>query len=245
MNISKGKSRKPPRVVVYGTEGIGKSTFGNTAPAPIFLPTEDGLGEIDCERFPLAKSYDEFIGNLGQLCQAEHNYQTAVVDTLDWLEKLIWAKVARDHNKKSIEDIGYAKGYQFALDSWKEVLAGLDYLRNERGMIVVLLAHAKIEKFNDPESQGYDRFTLRLHRDADAYVREWADAVLFATRKQRVEKVGTGFNERTIAKPIGADGGERILRTVGSPACVAKNRFGLPAELPLSWEAFTQNINQN
>ena len=96
MNISKGKSRKPPRVVVYGTEGIGKSTFGNTAPAPIFLPTEDGLGEIDCERFPLAKSYDEFIGNLGQLCQAEHNYQTAVVDTLDWLEKLIWAKVARD-----------------------------------------------------------------------------------------------------------------------------------------------------
>lgn len=245
MNIIKGKQRMPPRIVLYGTEGIGKSTFGAMAPRPIFLPTEDGLGEIECERFPLAGSYDEFLNNLGQLCQEEHDYKTAVLDTLDWLEKLIWAKVCKDRNKTSIEDIGYAKGYQFALDHWKDVLTGLDYLRRERGMAVILLAHAKIEKFNDPESAGFDRFTLRLHKDADAYVREWADAVLFATRKQRVEKVGTGFNERTIAKPIGTDGGERIIRTVGSPVCTAKNRFGLPAELPLSWEAFTQNINQN
>lgn len=243
MNIIKGKQRKPPRLVVYGPEGIGKSTFGAGAPNPVFLQTEDGLGEIECDKFPLPSSYAAFVEQLGQLCNHEHEYQTVVIDTADWLEKLIWADVARDEKKKSVEEIPYGKGYKLALSQWKEVLAGLDYLRNERGMIAIVLAHAKIERFEDPESQGFDRYTLRLHKDADAYLREWADAVLFATRKQRIEKVGTGFNERHIAKPIGTDGGERVLRTVGSPACVAKNRYSLPVEILLNWQDFEQHLN--
>jgi hypothetical protein len=238
--IQKGRQRKPPRLTVYGPEGIGKSSFGAGCPAPVFLQTEDGLGEIECDRFPLAASYGQFVDQLGAVCTQEHGYQTLVVDTLDWLEKLIWAEVARRHSKQNIEDIGYAKGYKFALDQWKEVAAGFDYARNERGMAVVLLAHAKVERFEDPESQGYDRYTLRLHKLADDYVREWCDAVLFATRKQRIEKVGTGFNERTIAKPIGADGGERVLRTVGGPACTAKNRYGIVGEIPLAWPSFAE-----
>jgi hypothetical protein len=236
--VQKGRQRRPPRLVVYGPEGIGKSSFGAGCPDALFLQTEDGLGEIDCDRFPLAVSYGQFIDQLGAVCSQDHNYKTLVVDTLDWLEKLVWADVCRKESKSSIEEISYGKGYKLALQQWKEVLAGLDYARNERNMTVVLLAHAKIERFEDPESQGYDRYTLRLHKDADATVREWADAVLFATRKQRVEKVGTGFHERTIAKPIGHDGGERVLRTVGGPACTAKNRFGVTGEIPLTWQAF-------
>jgi len=62
--------------------------------------------------------------------------------------------------------------------------------------------------------------------------------VLFATRRFRTETEEAGFNRtRTIATAVGADGGERILRTVGGPACIAKNRYGLPAELPLAWPA--------
>lgn len=235
-----GRQRRPPRVVVYGPEGIGKSSFGAGCPDAVFIQTEDGLGEIDCTRMPLAKSYADVIAQLGAVCSQDHEFKTLVVDTLDWLEKLIWADVCRAKGVPTIEDVGFAKGYKFALTQWKEVLSGLDYARNERGMAVVLLAHAKVERFEDPESQGYDRYTLRLHKDADATVREWSDAVLFATRKQRIEKVGTGFNERTIAKPIGSDGGERVLRVVGGPACTAKNRYGMTGEIPLSWEAFAQ-----
>ena len=106
-------------------------------------------------------------------------------------------------------------------------------------MAIVLIAHVRVQRFEDPESTAYDRYAPRLHKHASALLVEWVDAVLFATRKFRTETEDAGFGrERTIAAPVGADGGERIVRTVGSPTCVAKNRFGLPAELPLEWAAF-------
>jgi len=161
-----------------------------------------------------------------------------VVDSLDWLERLIWAEVCRKRGVESIEDIGYAKGYIFALTQWREVLDGLDALRNDRNMAVVLLAHAKVEKFEDPESVAYDRYSPRLHKHAAALVTEWCDAVLFATRKFRTESEDAGFNRtRSIAVALGADGGERVLKCVGGPSCIAKNRYRLPAELPLSWQS--------
>jgi hypothetical protein len=236
----------PPRLMLYGTEGIGKSTFGAGAPAPIFVPTEDGLGEIDCHQFPLAKSLAEVMEALGDLYREPHDYQTVVVDSLDWLERLIWDEVCAEYGVKSIEkaDGGYAKGYTHALTYWREFLSRLDALRTNRGMVVITIAHAKVEKFEDPESAAYDRYSPRLHKHASALVTEWADAVLFATRKFRTETEEAGFNRtRTIAAPLGKDGGERILRTVGSPACIAKNRFGLPAELPLSWNALVAALS--
>jgi len=239
--ILKGKQRKPPRVAVYGGEGIGKSTFAAGAPKPIFIQTEDGLGEVECDKFPLVTDYDTLLQQLRTVYSAEHDYETLVIDSLDWLEKLIWSDVCRAEKKKSIEEIGYGKGYKFALTQWKEVLTALDYIRNERGMAIILIAHAKIERFEDPESQGYDRYTLRLHKDADATVREWTDAVLFATRKMRVQTEDLGFNKtRSTAKAVGADGGDRIIRANGSPACVAKNRFNITGEIPLSWADFAK-----
>jgi hypothetical protein len=230
----------PPRILLYGTEGIGKSTFGARAPAPIFVPTEDGLGEIDCHHFPLADSFEQVIEDLAALHKEPHDYQSVVVDSLDWLERLIWDEVCAEYGVKSIEKVdgGYAKGYTHALTPWREVLSRLDALRLDRGMVVILIAHARVEKFEDPESAAYDRYSPRLHKHAGALVTEWCDAVLFATRRFRTETEEAGFNRtRTIATAVGADGGERILRTVGGPACIAKNRYGLPAELPLSLPA--------
>jgi len=100
---------------------------------------------------------------------------------------------------------------------------------------VILVAHAKVERFEDPENAAYDRYTPRLHKHAASLIAEWVDAVLFANKRFRVTR---DSNDRAIAAPIGADGGERIIRTVGSPACIAKNRYGLPGEIPLSWTAF-------
>jgi hypothetical protein len=238
--VHRGKRPMPPRIVLYGTEGIGKSTFGAGAPAPIFVQTEDGLGEIDCHAFPVARTLADVRDSLAALYTEPHEYQAVVLDSLDWLERLIWEEVCRAFGVKSIEkaDGGYGKGYTHALTYWREVIEGLDALRADRGMVVICIAHARVEKFEDPESTAYDRYSPRLHKHAAALVTEWADAVLFATRRFRTEIEEAGFNRsRTIAAPVGADGGERIIRAVGGPACIAKNRYGLPAELSLSWNA--------
>ena len=148
----------------------------------------------------------------------------------------------------SIEQVagGYSKGYTLALTFWREIIEHLNALRNGRGMVVLLIAHSKIERFEDPESSPYDRYSPRLHKLAAALVSEWCDAVLFATRKIRTHSEDAGFNrKRTIAHAIGKGGGERILRTVGGPSCVAKNRYGITEELPLSWAAFVQAMSQN
>ena len=243
--VHRGRRPMPPRLMLYGTEGIGKSTFGAGAPAPIFIPTEDGLGEIDCHHFPLAKSFEEVMEALGDLYREPHDYQTVVVDSCDWLERLIWDALCQQYGVTCIEKVdgGYARGYTHALTHWRRILDGLNTLRMRRGMCVIVLAHAKVEKFEDPEHAAYDRYSPRLHKHATALITEWADAVLFATRKIITQTEEGGFGrERTIAAGLGADGGERILRTVGSPACVAKNRYGFPGELPLSWPAIMQAL---
>jgi len=239
--IHRGKQPLPPRLILYGTEGIGKSTFASQAPAPIFIQTEDGLGEIACDKFPLATTLDEVTSSLTALQAEQHDYQSVVIDSLDWLERLIWDELCRQFDVTSIEKVdgGYSKGYTHALTHWRRVLGLLNRLRTERGMAVLCIAHTKIEKFEDPEATSYDRYSPRLHKHACSLVCEWADAVLFATRKIRVQSEDAGFNrKRGLAFALGKDGGERVIRTIGGPSCVAKNRFSLPEELPLSWSAF-------
>lgn len=235
-NIQTGREARPPRIMIYGSEGVGKSTFGASAPKPVFIQTEDGLGEIYCAKFPLAKSVSEVVAELTALRDENHDFLSVVIDSADWLERLIFEEVCREYGVRSIEkaDGGYGRGYTHALSHWRKIVQLLEELRDRRGMLVILVAHAKIERFEDPENAAYDRYTPRLHKHAASLLSEWVDAVLFANKKLRIQKE----NERAIASPIGADGGERIVRTVGSPACIAKNRFGLPHELPLSWEAF-------
>ena len=246
--IQKGKRRAPPRILLYGVEGIGKSTFGAQAPRPIFVQCEDGLDEIDCDKFPLATSYENVISALDELRTQQHDYETAVVDSADWLERLIWDKLCVQHGVNSIEKVdgGYSKGYTHALTYWREIIDHLNALRNSRGMAIVLIAHSKVERFEDPESSPYDRYSPRLHKHAAALVSEWCDAVLFATRKIRTQSEDAGFNrKRTTAHPLGKDGGERVLRCVGGPSCVAKNRYGINQELPLSWAAFVEALSNN
>lgn len=237
-SITKGRETQPPRIMIYGSEGVGKSTFAALAPNPVFVQTEDGLSEIDCSKFPLAKSFDDVVLQLQAVRDEQHDYGTVVIDSLDWLERLVWDRVCADYGVKSIEkaDGGYGKGYVHALTYWRQIVSLLNDIRARKGMAVILIAHAAVERFEDPEHAAYDRYTPRLHKKACSLVCEWVDAVLFASRRMRVDST-TGK-----AAPVGADGGERILRTNGSPACIAKNRFGLPTELPLSWSAFVEAL---
>jgi hypothetical protein len=245
--IQSGRSAMPPRMLIYGIEGVGKSTAASRAPSPIFIQTEDGLGEIDCHKFPLATTFEQVQESLVELYTQPHDYQTVVIDSLDWLERLIWDHVCREYGVKSIEKVdgGYGKGYVHALTPWRSLLDQLVSLHTQRQMAVMLLAHAKVERFEDPESSAYDRYSPRLNKHASALITEWVDAVLFATRKLRTQSEDVGFGrQRTTARPIGADGGERVLRCVGGPSCVAKNRYGLPAELPLDWPTLWAGITR-
>jgi hypothetical protein len=236
-SIITGAKPGPRRMLVYGTAGIGKSTFATCAPSPIVVQTEDGLGEIDCHKFPVAQSFDEIMQSLAALYGEDHPYRTIVIDSLDWLERLIWAKVCTTRQVATIEDIGYGKGYTFSLQHWRDFLDGLAFLRERRGMTVVLIAHAKIERFENPETDAYDRYVPRLHKTAAAMVTEWCDEVLFATYRVFTKATEEGFNQKRIQ---GLGSGERVLRTTERPSHLAKNRLNLPDELPLAWAEFAK-----
>ena len=238
-SVTTGKQSQPPRIMIYGGEGVGKSTFAASAPKPIFCQTEDGLSEIPTSKFPLVKEFDELMLQLKAVRDEQHEYQTLVIDSLDWLERIIWDRIAADYGVKSIETAagGYGRGYQLALTYWRQVIAILNEIRDRRHMAIILVAHAKVERFEDPEHPAYDRYSPRLHKLANSLICEWVDAVLFATRRMRVD------SDTGKAAPVGADGGERVLRANGSPAYIAKNRYSLPNEMSLGWQAFVDGLN--
>lgn len=244
--IVTGKQILPRRVMLYGVHGIGKSTFGAMAPNPVFIQTEDGLANIEAPRFPLSESFDDVLAAVMALYTEEHNFQTVVVDSADWLEQLIWKEVVRrrptterGRDVTSIEDYGFAKGYTYALEPWREVLDGLNALRNERGMMVILIAHAKIERFENPETDAYDRYSPRLNKHASALIQEWCDEVLFATYKVHTKQTDEGF-DKTRTRGIGT--GDRIIRTTERPAHMAKNRMDLPEEMPLEFATYAEHL---
>lgn len=235
-SISRNDNTAPPRLMVYGVEGIGKSTFAAGAPDPIFILTEDGLGSLDVEHFPIATSLDNVMDAIGALYAEDHPYKTVVLDSLDWLEAIIHREMEAKHDAK---DLAYGKGAMIAAQQWRDVLDGLNALRNEKQMTVILLAHNTIKRFDSPEVEPFDRYQPKLQERSNAVVREWADAVMFANYKTIVKKDDVGFN-KTVARGISS--GERMLFTTERPAYMAKNRYNLPDSIPLTWDAFANAI---
>lgn len=257
-SIAKTKHAAPPRILIHGPEKVGKSTFfagGSVngimhpgAPNPIYIRTEDGLNGIDTNAFPVAQSYQDVMDALRALATEQHDYQTAVLDSADWFERLIHAKVCADDNVRSIELAGggYGKGYTLATNYWRDFLAAVDYLNRERGMIIGIICHSAIVPFNDPEHEPYDRFEMKLHQPkkgtgARDLLVEWADVIGFAQRKIYVTKKETASGDK-VARGTAAANESNKLHLVGSPAYVAGNRYSLPATIDLNWQAFADAI---
>lgn len=230
-------SPKPPRVVIYGDAGTGKTTFGACAPSPVFLQTEDGLGNLAATAFPLATSFDDVMGALQSLYAEEHQFKTLVVDSLDWLEPLVWQQVCTTHKVASIEAMPYGKGYVEALAVWRQFFDGITALRDTRNMTVVMTAHSQVVRVEDPTLPAYDRHGLKLHKRAAALAEEFADVILYAAIQTNTVTEDAGFNGKRVRA---TSTGERIMHTVGQPAFLAKSRYSLPTPLPLTWAAFEQ-----
>lgn len=237
-NITTTASHPPLRILLYGTEGIGKTTFGARADAPIFLGTEDGTAHMSVARFPQPETWDEVLAAVRELLDREHGYRTIVLDSLDWAEPLCWAHVCKKFHAGSIEMVGggYGKGYVAATDEWRVLLRALDALRMKRGMEVILIAHSTVKTARIPEGNDYERYQLAINGKAADTVKQWADILLFAQYKT--------FTVQQNGRTKGRDGtsGARVVQTERRAAFDAKNRYGLKPELPLDYAAVKRAI---
>ena len=226
-------------MLLYGTHGIGKSTWAAKSPAPLFLQTEEGLDDLGVDRTPLLKDLGAVNAWISDLLTTKHQYRTVVIDTLDWLERLIFAAVCQAQSKKSIEEIGYAKGYTFALTHWEYLLNSLGHLR-DKGMAVILLSHARIVKVEPPDADTYTRYEPDLDKRVGPMLMEWSDEVFFATYQINTIARDEGFN-RDRTRAIGT--GERVFYTREMPTYQAKRRIVLPDMLPLDFAAYAQHLS--
>ena len=239
-SILTGITPEPFRLLVHGIEGVGKSTLSAQAPDPVFIQTEDGLVQIDVPKFPLAESFEAVTGYLNDLLNEKHDYQTVVIDSIDWLEKLAVQKVLEKHrDKTTLADFDYGRGYAMLIPLFEAVIGLLNRLRQERKMNVIFIANTKMEKVEDPSGASYDQYAPRLDRRINGLLREWSDIIAFATVEVSRSTGKDGFKQRVLAKAVrDPSGNDRVLILESTPAIVAKSRYALPAKMPLDGNVF-------
>jgi hypothetical protein len=237
-SVVRGRLKEPITVLLYSPEGAGKSTFAADAPMPIFIDSENGSGELNVARFPVPESWADVREAIHVLTVDQHDYKTLVVDTVDWIEGLIFQHVCKTSNSINIEAVGggYGKGYTAAIDEWRILLADLERLRASKGMNIILLAHSWIRPFKDPESEGWDRYEMKLNNKAAGLLKEWPKAVLFANYETVTSK------DSKTKRVRGVSTGARWIYTTRCAAFDAKSRYSIPERLPLSWKDFEAAI---
>lgn len=233
MNITQGKINCAQKVVIYGPEGIGKTTFAAAFPKPLFIDTEGSTKKYNVKRFDKPTSWQmlkeqvQFVINNPSLCK------TLVIDTIDWAEQLCIKQICDSADKKGIEDFGYGNGYVYEKEEFSRFLMLLDEVIAVN-INVVLTAHAQLRKFEQPDEMGaYDRWELKLGKKTSSQisplVKEWADMVLFANYKT----FAVATDDK--GKKFKAQGGKRVMCTSHHPCWDAKNRDGLPDEVPFEF----------
>lgn len=240
MNITRGKQAKAQRVIIYGTEGIGKSTLASQFPNPLFIDTEGSTSNMDVARMDKPTSWTMLMNQIAFVKANPTVCDTLIIDTIDWAEALAIESVCSLHGKKGVEDFNYGIGYTYVREEFGRFLNKLQEIV-DLGIHVVLTAHAQIRKFEQPDEMGaYDRYELKLGKKTSSQtaplVKEWGDIVLFCNYKTIVMKNSSNKNK--------AQGGQRVMYTTHTPSWDAKNRFGLPEELPMDYQAIAHIFNK-
>jgi hypothetical protein len=236
LKIIRGKVAGPVRAVLYGTEGIGKSTLAAQWPDPLILDTEDGTGQIDCARV-VCHDCVNLESAMLDIAGDPQGFKTVVIDSVDWMERQVIDHVCKKAGKRSIEDFGFGKGYVMLAEYVGRILGVADQLI-AAGLHVLFVGHAKVVRTSPPdETDGYDRYELKLTKHSSPIVKEWCDLLLFANYRMKLV-------EGTDGRKKGLGGKERILYAERSAAWDAKNRFGLPESFPMSIDALAPIFGQ-
>lgn len=233
----RGTAKKSPlRAIIYGRDGVGKSTFCAGAPGVVFVSTESGLDAIDTRAVDPPTSWRGVIEAVRAL-RDEPTCKTIVVDSLDWAEQMCWDHICIEGDekgaKKSIEAFGYGKGYMVALVEWRRLIRELD-LAHASGRTILLIAHAERKSVKNPAGDDYDAYQIKLHATAASLLREWVDVVGYADLDIAIEEKD--------GRSKGVTTGKRVLRTQPSPAYVTKTRYQIASRLPLTWDALSSAI---
>ena len=227
LKISKGVQSRPVKAVIYGPEGIGKSTITSKFPDVLFIDTEGGTSRLDVSRTQVPQSWTELLEIVDDVYNDGTVCKTLALDTADWAEGLCIKHVCEKYQKKGIEEFGYGKGYVYLSESFRELLDKLSNLI-DIGINVVITAHAHIKKFEQPDEMGaYDRWEMKLTKHDAPLLKEWADMLLFANYETMVVKTDNDKNK--------AQGGKRVMFASHSPCWDAKNRYGLPDKMELDF----------
>jgi hypothetical protein len=238
--VSTGKLSSGKRILIYGPGGVGKSTLAAQFPKPIFFDPTEGTKNIDTTRFKDASTWGLLLEYVRFLAVGDHGYLTFVIDELTEVERMSHDHTCEKAHKPCIDDsikggFGWDKGYKAARIEWLSLINELELL-TAKGINVVLLGHSTTERFKNPEGEDYDRFNLSCHKTLAALLFEWCDAYMFARNS-----VAVAMTEKT-KKSFAVSAGDRVLHTVEEPAFWAKNRYGLPDEVPLSYDSLAEAI---
>lgn len=232
----------PPRIVIHGKGGVGKTTFGASIPNCVLMPVEDGVGALQVATLPQPRSYNDVMSQLEELGERDHQYRALVIDTIDKIEPLIWDHTCLQEpgrvKKDSIESWGYGKGYVMADRYWLEFFHTLDGLR-AKGLTIVVLSHNETKTVADPELGPFDMVQPKLHRRGCSLLYEWADLVGYLTLERATADVGEGRTVRTSATT-----GRRLLHCHDTGAFVAKNRYRLTTSIVIPEHEGFQPLRQ-
>lgn len=244
MEITRGKIKKAKKVVIYGPEGIGKSTFASWFPDPVFIDTEGSTNDMDVSRLPRPTSWTLLLDEVDYIRKTPGVCRTLVIDTIDWAEMMCIEHICDKHQKNGIESFGYGNGYVYVKEEFGKFLNKLSDVI-EAGINVVLTAHAQLRKFEQPDEMGaYDRWELKLGKKTSSQtsplVKEWADMLLFANYKT----YSVAVDDK--GKKYKAQGGKRVMYTSHHPCWDAKNRYSLPEECEFDYSVIAEIIgNRN
>jgi len=234
-DMTSGKRAVPLRIFGFGGEKVGKSSWASGAPGAVFLGAENGTSHLDVRRLPVPETWDELFDVLA-LSETDPTQTTIVIDPVNWLEDLVFARVVGGPNARLTESTrdaiekhggGFMKGYDAAVSHWRTLLSTLEKRHYNQGRNVVFLAHAEVKKFKDPSGAEYERYVPALHHKAAGLIKQWVDDVLFFRHEVLAKVEGT--------KTIAVATGDRIIHTEWSKAWDAGNRNALPPELPMGW----------
>jgi hypothetical protein len=227
------------RAVLYGVEGIGKSTLASKFPKPLFIDIEGSTDDMDVARLDRPSSWQMLLSQIEWVKNNPDVCNTLVIDTADWAEKLCVNHLCAKYNKTGLENFGYGTGYTYLEEEFGRLLNVLSDVA-ERDVNVVLTAHACIKKFEQPDETGsYDRWQLKLEKKTAPLVKEWAKMVLFCNYKTIVINVD---NQGASKGKNKAQGGKRVIYTTHHPCWDAKNRHDLPDEIPMDYAAIAHCI---